>query len=452
MRLTKKLLIIVSLSLVSSLLLTNSTFAAVQIEKIKTTKVASFSCGGVNAQGFTVTPNYYIVGCGHNGPTKVYKKSNPKVVVASKKISGDNGDLDYYSPKDYLVVGGKYFYDSGTLRQVAAAKYSLSFNGSYDTSDDVFVLANNDKVEVRGDVLKEKSPKLYKSFSTVHTNQGSFYHNGVFYRVIYCLRSGTNASTCRGSNIGRGQSAVVAYDVTTGKKVGHYITSNFDQAGELQDGSVFGGIGYVSNGDGGIYRITGPASLMKLLSQSNPMKFNKNKNADNNLPGRVGGGGGNQSGQNAGGGSSNQSGQNNGNSNNQNPSAQSNNSNQSQGDVKLEPEHDPQCATILSSWCNDAEADGENTIITIIKFVISVISIGVTVLGTIGLIYSGYLLMTARDNTAQVEKAKKRILEVVIGLVAWALFALLITLFLPDGSGDMLNGVILENYIYYGII
>ena len=385
----------------------NQAHADVGIEKIQTSKASSFNCGGQNAQGFTVTSNYYIVGCGHSGPTKVFKKSNTSSVVASKKVSGDNGDLDYYAPKDYLVVGGKYFYNASTLSLAATAKYSLGFNASYDANDDVFIVADTNRVKVSGDILKDKSPKIYKSFNTIHTNQGSFYHNGIFYRVIYCMRSGGNTSTCTGASIQKGQSAVIAYDVTTGKKVGHYVTSSYNQAGELQDGSVYGGAGYLSNGGGGIYKITGPASLLKLLNQSNPMKFNK---------------GNGQSGDSGGSGSQGGSTQ---------PSTPGETSGPTYDEVKIEPEHESKCATILSFWCDGAESDGEGTILNIIKFVISTLTVGVTVLGTIGLIYSGYLFMTARDNTAQTEKAKKRILEVVIGLVLWVLFALLITLFLP---------------------
>lgn len=412
-----KLFIIILLSLLGSILLTSSTSLAVSIEGIKTSKVSSFNCSGQNAQGFTITPNYYVVGCGHNGPVKTYSKSNTKKVIVSKKISGDDGDLDYYAPNNYIVVGGKYFYNPSSLRQVAIAKYSLNFNASYDVGDDVFVVANHSKVEVRGNILKSKSPRLYKSFNTVHTNQGSFYHNGVFYRVIYCLRSGTNPSTCKGSNIGKGQSAVVAYDVTTGKKVGHYVTSNYDQAGELQDGGVFGGKGYVSSGGGGIYKITGPSSLLKLLGRSSPMKFNKagtgkstdyNDQSDSTRPRSSGGSGQSQT--------------------------------PSESDVKIAPEHKAQCATILSFWCNDAETDGKGTIEKIIKFVISIFTVGITVLGTIGLIYSGYLIMTARDNPVQVQKAKKRILEIVIGIVIWVLLAILIALFLP-ASDDVVNEV-----------
>jgi uncharacterized BrkB/YihY/UPF0761 family membrane protein len=90
----------------------------------------------------------------------------------------------------------------------------------------------------------------------------------------------------------------------------------------------------------------------------------------------------------------------------------------------------------LTAFCNDAETDGKNTIQSIISFIIGTMTIGIAVLGTIGIIASGYLIMTARDDEAQVRKAKKRILEIVIGIVAWALAAVVIYLLLPTANSD----------------
>ena len=106
------------------------------------------------------------------------------------------------------------------------------------------------------------------------------------------------------------------------------------------------------------------------------------------------------------------------------------------GNVKLDPETPAKCATILTAFCNDAETDGKNTIQSIISFIIGTMTIGIAVLGTIGIIASGYLIMTARDDEAQVRKAKKRILEIVIGIVAWALAAVVIYLLLPTANSD----------------
>jgi hypothetical protein len=49
--------------------------------------------------------------------------------------------------------------------------------------------------------------------------------------------------------------------------------------------------------------------------------------------------------------------------------------------------------------------------------------------------------MTARDNEAQVAKAKRRMLEIVIGIVAWVLLALIGNLFIPKSSTDINSDV-----------
>ena len=113
-------------------------------------------------------------------------------------------------------------------------------------------------------------------------------------------------------------------------------------------------------------------------------------------------------------------------------------------DPQIEPAHDPQCATILKGFCESAESDGEQTIKDIIIFVISILSVGIGVLATIGLIICGYLIMTARDNEQQVSKAKKRLLEIVIGIVIWAIGAGAVLLFVPDQEA--------ANYVNGGII
>lgn len=77
------------------------------------------------------------------------------------------------------------------------------------------------------------------------------------------------------------------------------------------------------------------------------------------------------------------------------------------------------CTSILpNAWCNN-----ENSITNIIKAVIAILSGGVGVLAVLGLVICGFIWMTARDNEAQVTMAKKRMLDIVIGLGIWALVA-----------------------------
>lgn len=82
----------------------------------------------------------------------------------------------------------------------------------------------------------------------------------------------------------------------------------------------------------------------------------------------------------------------------------------------------------------DCEAGGDGGIWYIIKLITDILTAGIGVLATVGFIIGGYTILTAKDDQAKVTKAKKRMLEIVIGLVAWGLFWLGLNLLLPNGS------------------
>ena len=75
-----------------------------------------------------------------------------------------------------------------------------------------------------------------------------------------------------------------------------------------------------------------------------------------------------------------------------------------------------------------------------IKLAVNVMALGVTVLSTIGIIISGVMIVTARDNVGQVAAAKNRIYNIVIGLTLWGILAIGINLILP-GGGEILHGL-----------
>ena len=101
--------------------------------------------------------------------------------------------------------------------------------------------------------------------------------------------------------------------------------------------------------------------------------------------------------------------------------------------VQLAPEKDPECATILKAFCNSSG----NDIIEILKFVIGIFTVGIVVLATIGIIWCGFIIMTARDDASQVTKAKKRLFEIVIGIVIWAISSGLLAMLLPTFTGTI---------------
>ena len=96
----------------------------------------------------------------------------------------------------------------------------------------------------------------------------------------------------------------------------------------------------------------------------------------------------------------------------------------------IAPVDEGECTSIFpNSWCT-----GGNGIASVINLIVTILTGAVVVAGTIGIIICGFLWMTARDNEAQVAKAKKRMIDIVIGIVAWILLALIANLFIPKDS------------------
>ena len=94
------------------------------------------------------------------------------------------------------------------------------------------------------------------------------------------------------------------------------------------------------------------------------------------------------------------------------------------------------CTNVLSSsWCNKGSGEGVKDVIML---VVNIMTAGLFVAATVGFVWCGSLIITARDDPAQVAKARKRMIEIVIGLVVWILSAVAINLLIP-GSNDAMK-------------
>ncbi len=91
-------------------------------------------------------------------------------------------------------------------------------------------------------------------------------------------------------------------------------------------------------------------------------------------------------------------------------------------------------SAIQTNIFGEVKEDGTGcSVYNILVEIINVFTIGVGVIATIGIIAVGFMYMTARDNDAQVAKAKKLFSNVVIGIITYVLFYFVIGLFLPGG-------------------
>lgn len=80
------------------------------------------------------------------------------------------------------------------------------------------------------------------------------------------------------------------------------------------------------------------------------------------------------------------------------------------------------------------EGETENGMMFVIRMVLNIMLAGVGIIGTISIIWCGVLVLTARDNEAQVAAARKRFIDVVIGIAALWLSIGIVELLLPGGK------------------
>lgn len=89
-------------------------------------------------------------------------------------------------------------------------------------------------------------------------------------------------------------------------------------------------------------------------------------------------------------------------------------------------------ASILTDICDCGNGEG---IKEILKLVVDIMSIGVGILAVIGISVSGVQYLTAGGSEEKTRKAKRRILEIVIGLIAYVLIYALLRFLLPGFNG-----------------
>jgi|InofroStandDraft_1065614.scaffolds.fasta_scaffold07655_7 L-cystine uptake protein TcyP (sodium:dicarboxylate symporter family) len=81
----------------------------------------------------------------------------------------------------------------------------------------------------------------------------------------------------------------------------------------------------------------------------------------------------------------------------------------------------------------------------LLSLVVTVLLYGIGAAAVIGVVWAGILYLTARDNEAQVAKAKTRLIEVTIGLIAWAMLFTLLQWLIPGFTGDELEQAHIES-------
>lgn len=94
---------------------------------------------------------------------------------------------------------------------------------------------------------------------------------------------------------------------------------------------------------------------------------------------------------------------------------------------------DDGCGGVPTSLIKCSSAEDGTAIFNVLAIALNVVTYGVGAAAILGVIITGYQYMSARDNVAQVAKAKNRLLQVVIGLAVWILFWGVLQFLLPGG-------------------
>ena len=76
--------------------------------------------------------------------------------------------------------------------------------------------------------------------------------------------------------------------------------------------------------------------------------------------------------------------------------------------------------------------DGQG-IYEILRLVMTILIYGLGVAATIGVVIAGVMYLSAKDSPDKIAAAKKRLAEVAIGLVAWAVMAAVLNWLIPGG-------------------
>lgn len=95
-------------------------------------------------------------------------------------------------------------------------------------------------------------------------------------------------------------------------------------------------------------------------------------------------------------------------------------------------------AAILQDCAKVENGHGES-IKCIVLLVVDILTILVGVVGVIGIVVVGIQYLTAGGNEEQTRKAKRRLFEIVIGIIAFVLINALLKWLLPDFSPETNN-------------
>lgn len=92
--------------------------------------------------------------------------------------------------------------------------------------------------------------------------------------------------------------------------------------------------------------------------------------------------------------------------------------------------------SLLAATGDKSILTGIDSIDQLLGLIVKILSYGLGAAAIIGVVVAGIMYLTARDNESQVATAKQRLLNTVIGLIAWVVLFSVVNWLIP---GDMPN-------------
>lgn len=88
------------------------------------------------------------------------------------------------------------------------------------------------------------------------------------------------------------------------------------------------------------------------------------------------------------------------------------------------------------TMCKDSR-EGKEAIGCVLNLVVNIMTYGIGVLGVVGIVLSGIQYITSQGDPAKMTKAKNRIVQVVIGLVIYAVMYAALVFLVPGFSTNI---------------
>ncbi len=94
--------------------------------------------------------------------------------------------------------------------------------------------------------------------------------------------------------------------------------------------------------------------------------------------------------------------------------------------------------TIIGGGCVCDDGKG-SSVLSILNLVVDIMTIGIGILGLIGVTIVGIQYLTAGGNEEKTKKAKRRMFEIIIGLVAYVILYAALKFLLPGFNGTSIT-------------